>query len=305
MTDFATRPAADSEIEDWLAGWRTRWEAEFARTGMAPNTDRRVQRHTGSPDATVQRLLYAGEPAGFLALSTVSDYGASTAVLDDVFVEEPLRRRGIATAAVRFAEDWARTRASRIRTRIDGVTPAQLALVRDWTFGGQSMVKELTPSGLELPAGLSVRPLSEDEYPAWRARLVTEYGQSFVDTGLLDPEQAGVRAEEQTASILPDGLATEGHEFACLLDHGTRVADIWLRHGYEPGVSFVFDVEVNADQRGKGRGKAIMIAGEAAALMAGSTRLALHVFGHNTVARRLYERLGYEIIDQGWSLTLS
>ena len=70
-------------------------------------------------------------------------------------------------------------------------------------------------------------------------------------------------------------------------------------------MSFVFDVEVNADQRGKGRGKAIMIAGEAAALMAGSTRLALHVFGHNTVARRLYERLGYEIIDQGWSLTLS
>jgi GNAT superfamily N-acetyltransferase len=305
MTDLTVRPATTDEIESWLAGWRMRWEAEYARTGTVPNTDRRVRRHTGSPDATVLRLLDGGEPVGTLALSTVTDFGTSSAVLDDLFVEEPFRRRGIGTAAVRLAEEWARERSKRIRGRTDGVSPAQLALVREWTLGGQSMVKDLSPSGLELPAGVGVRPVRQSEFDAWYPQLVAGYGQSFVDAGLLSPEEARVRAEEQTAELLTEGLATEGHEFVTLLDHGEPVGEIWLRHGMEPGMSFVFDVEVHADQRGKGYGRALMIAGEAASLAAGSQRLGLHVFGHNTVARRLYEKLGYQTVDQSWSLSLS
>lgn len=305
MTDLTVRPATSEEIESWLAGWRTRWEAEYARTNSEPNTDRTIRRREDSPDATVLRLLDGGEPVGILALSTRSDSGAPSAVLDDVFVEEPFRRRGIGTAAVRLAEDWARERSKRIRGRTDGVSPAQLGLVREWTLGGQGMVKDLTPSGLELPAGVGVRPMRQAEFDEWYPRLIEGYGQSFVDAGLLTPEEGRVRAEEQTAGLLTEGLATEGHEFVTLLDGGEPVGDIWLRHGLEPGMSFVFNVEVYAGHRGKGYGRALMIAGEAASLAAGSQRLGLHVFGHNTVARQLYERLGYQVIDQSWSLSLS
>lgn len=305
MTDLTVRPATADEIDAWLAGWRTRWEAEYARTQSDPGTDRRIQRHKDSPDATVLRLIHGGEPVGILALSTVVDFGAPSAVLDDLFVAEPFRRRGIGRAALRLAEDWGRERAQRIRTRTDGVDPAQQALIREWTLGGQGMVKDLGPSGLELPAGVSVRRMLPEEYDAWYPVLVAEYGQSFVDAGLLSPEEAHTRAVSQTAELLPEGLATEGHEFVTLVDHGQPVGKIWLRHGQEPGKSFVFDVEVDEDQRGKGHGRSLMIAGEAASLAAGSTRLGLHVFGHNTVARRLYERLGYQIIDQGWTLSFS
>jgi GNAT superfamily N-acetyltransferase len=299
------RPATAAEIETWLAEWRTRWEAEYARTQSDPHTDQRENRRRESPDATVLRLLHEGEPVGILAMSSRADFGAPSAVLDDVFVEEPFRRRGIGAAAVRLAEDWARERSPRIRTRTDGVNPAQTALVREWTLGGQGMVKDLGPSGLELPAGVTVRPMQQPEYDAWYPILVDGYGQSFVDAGLLSPEEAKVRAQSQTDELLPDGLATEGHEFVTLADHGEPVGQIWLRHGLDPGMSFVFDVEVHESRRGQGHGKSLMIAGEAASLAAGSTRLGLHVFGHNTVARRLYERLGYQIIDQSWSLTLS
>lgn len=305
MTELTVRSATPDEIESWLAGWRTRWEAEYARTQSPANTDRRVQRHMESPDATVLRLLHGEEPVGVLALSTVVDYGAPSAVLDDLFIEEPFRRQGFGRAAVRLAEEWGRERSQRIRTRTDGVSPEQTALVRGWTLGGQGMVKDLTPSGLELPAGISVRPMAQSEYDAWYPILVREYGQSFVDAGILGPEEAHVRAVSQTESLLPDGLATEGHEFVTLADAGEAVGKIWLRHGQEPGVSFVFDVEVDEGQRGKGHGKSLMIAGEAASLAAGSTRLGLHVFGHNTVARRLYEKIGYQTIDQSWSLAFS
>jgi len=305
MTELTVRPATAEEIDTWLAEWRTRWEAEYARTNSDPQTDRREQRRRESPDATVLRLLHDGEPVGILALSMREDYGVPSAALDDLFVDEPFRRRGIGTAAVRLAEEWARERSQRIRARTNGVDPAQAALVREWTLGGQGMVKELGPSGLELPAGVSVRPMQQPEFDAWYPILIEGYGQSFVDAGLLSPEEARIRAQSQTAELLPDGLATEGHEFVTLLDHGDPVGQIWLRHGQEPGTSFVFDVEVHENRRGQGHGKSLMIAGEAASLAAGSTRLGLHVFGHNTVARRLYERLGYEIIDQSWSLTLS
>jgi ribosomal protein S18 acetylase RimI-like enzyme len=305
MTELTVRPATTEETESWLAGWRTRWEAEYARTNSEANTDRMLQRRADSPDAIVLRLLDGGEPVGILALSTRTDFGAPSAVLDDVYVEEHFRRRGIGTAAVRLAQDWARERAMRIRARTDGVSPAQLGLVRAWTLGGQSMVKNLTPSGLELPPGVAVRSTQQSEFDSWYPRLVEGYGQSFVDAGLLSPEEARVRAEEQTAELLTDGLATEGHEFVTLLDRGEPVGEIWLRHGLEPGMSYVFDVEVHADQRGKGYGRALMIAGEAASLAAGSERLGLHVFGHNTVARRLYEKLAYQTIDQSWSLALS
>jgi ribosomal protein S18 acetylase RimI-like enzyme len=305
MTDLTVRSASAEEIETWLAEWRTRWEAEYARTGSDPHTERRIQRRADSPDATVLRLLDGDEPVGFLALSTMTEYGETSAALDDVFVAQEHRGRGIGRAAVRLAEEWARERGARIRGRVDGVTPAQLALVRHWTLGGQGMVKELTPSGLELPAGVSVRPMAQSEYDAWYPHMVEGYGQSFVDAGVLTPEEARVRAVEQTESLLPEGLATAGHEFVSLTDHGDPVGVIWLRHGLEPGRSFVFDVEVNEEQRGKGYGKALMIAGEAASLAAGSSYLGLHVFGHNTVARSLYEKLGYQVVDQSWSLSLS
>jgi ribosomal protein S18 acetylase RimI-like enzyme len=48
-----------------------------------------------------------------------------------------------------------------------------------------------------------------------------------------------------------------------------------------------------------------MVAGEAAAHSAGSKRLGLHVFGHNTVAIGLYDSLGYQVVEQTWSLSLS
>ncbi len=305
MTDLTVRSASAEEIETWLAEWRTRWEAEYARTGSDPQTERRISRRAESPDATVLRLLDGGEPVGILALSTVVDYGQTFATLDDVFVDEAYRGRGIGHAAVRLAEEWARERSARIRGQVDGVTPAQLALVRHWTFGGQSMVKDLTPSGLELPAGVSVRPMAQAEYDDWYPHMVAGYGQSFVDAGVLTPEEARVRAVEQTESLLPEGLATAGHEFVSLTDHGKPVGVIWLRHGLEPGRSFVFEVEVHEEQRGKGYGKALMIAGEAASLAAGSSSLGLYVFGHNTVARTLYEKLGYQVGDQSWSLSLS
>ncbi|HEY7781211.1 MAG TPA: GNAT family N-acetyltransferase [Ktedonobacterales bacterium] len=63
--------------------------------------------------------------------------------------------------------------------------------------------------------------------------------------------------------------------------------------------AFVYDIEINEGYRGKGYGKAAMLAVESAVRPMGAAHIDLSVFGYNTTARRLYEGLGYEPIAIG------
>ena len=57
---------------------------------------------------------------------------------------------------------------------------------------------------------------------------------------------------------------------------------------------FIFDVEIREEFRGKGYGKQIMLLIEEKARELELKSIGLHVFGYNTVAKNLYEGIGYE-----------
>jgi len=57
-------------------------------------------------------------------------------------------------------------------------------------------------------------------------------------------------------------------------------------------VEVVHDIALSQDFRGKGLGKASMLAVEAKAKRLGAASLGLHVFAYNTVAHELYKKLG-------------
>ncbi|PPF38971.1 hypothetical protein C5B93_06100 [Rathayibacter sp. AY1A2] len=60
------------------------------------------------------------------------------------------------------------------------------------------------------------------------------------------------------------------------------------------GVGYVWDVQIDAAERGSGLGRAAMLLAESHVRSRGGSALALNVFGFNTAARALYESLGYE-----------
>ena len=62
-----------------------------------------------------------------------------------------------------------------------------------------------------------------------------------------------------------------------------------------PPHSFVYGLDVNADQRRKGYGQAIMEAAMQECRERGIASMGLNVFGHNDTARRLYDRLGFQV----------
>jgi ribosomal protein S18 acetylase RimI-like enzyme len=145
---------------------------------------------------------------------------------------------------------------------------------------------------------ITLVPMTPAEYEDWKAAGIAGYAQEFVDSSILSPEEARKRAEEDYRSLLPDGLDTENHLIWSAQDEsGRAVGSIWVALLPErtPPHSFVYSLDVNADQRRKGYGRAIMEAAMQECRARGIGSMGLNVFGHNDTARRLYERLGFTV----------
>lgn len=152
---------------------------------------------------------------------------------------------------------------------------------------------------------LDLRRMTQAAYDRWRSTAVELFAQSFVDSGILDLEAALKRAEVQFAQLLPDGLDTPGHSLLSAFDGDTEVGMTWLFAG-EPDAStmFVYDFQVDETMRRRGLGRRLMEAVVADARARGMAAIALHVFGHNTGARALYEQAGFEVTSVNMKLTL-
>jgi ribosomal protein S18 acetylase RimI-like enzyme len=141
-----------------------------------------------------------------------------------------------------------------------------------------------------------LRPMTAEEYDAWVPNAIAEYAADHVRMGSRPAEGALESATKEFETLLPDGLDTAAHHLLVGVDDGAPVGILWLNIPVDqPGPrAFVYGVEVDASMRGRGYGRSIMLAAESYAREHGATSIRLHVFGDNTVARRLYESLGYE-----------
>lgn len=151
-------------------------------------------------------------------------------------------------------------------------------------------------------ADLHLRPMTETEFEAYLRRAVSGYAAEHVAAGDWAAEDAEVRAAADTAQLLPAGLETEDMLFYMAeAGDGEVVGWVWLclrtPHG-ERAIAWIYDIEVVADQRGKGYGRALLAAAEAELRVREVPAVALNVFGSNEVAQRLYATSGYELMSQ-------
>jgi ribosomal protein S18 acetylase RimI-like enzyme len=145
-----------------------------------------------------------------------------------------------------------------------------------------------------MPA-LTLTPLTAEEFTAYYRETVSAYAAANVATGSWKPEEAQQRAEDTHAELLPDGVATPKHHLFAARAENRRVGVIWFAERDEASgpLAYVYDVRVDADQRGKGYGRAVMEAVEAEVRKLGLSKIQLHVHGGNTTARALYGSAGY------------
>ena len=145
-------------------------------------------------------------------------------------------------------------------------------------------------------AELSLRPLTRAEFDEWLPRQVAGYAALIAASGALPAQAAREKAERDTGRYF--GGATPGQLVFRIMAGPVAVGWLWLGvPGPEPDprMAWVFELEIEAAFRGRGYGRAAMRLAEDEAKARGMTSLGLNVHGQNTVARSLYESLGYEI----------
>ena len=124
-------------------------------------------------------------------------------------------------------------------------------------------------------------PMNEAEYVIWRAKSETNYRDEIVKNGstLAEPQK---KADNDWVGTLWPGV----------------------RGAPDNRKSYIYDIVLNEETRGKGIGTKAMVLLEDEVRKLGLRHIGLHVFGHNKVARGLYESLGYEITNLNMEKTL-
>lgn len=143
---------------------------------------------------------------------------------------------------------------------------------------------------------LHLRPMTADEYRVWHREAVASYADDLVRNVRLSPEAAERNAADTLRTLLPEGLATRDHWLKVAEDErGERVGHLWFARRATPGgeIAYLFDIQVVESERGRGYGRRLMERFEEEVAALGLERIELNVFGHNEVARGLYEDLGY------------
>jgi ribosomal protein S18 acetylase RimI-like enzyme len=152
------------------------------------------------------------------------------------------------------------------------------------------------------PTGVRLDPMTAEEFAVFDASLRTSYVEARIAAG-DSPERAARVAEEQLGRLLPTGRASEHQHFFTARASDRPVGHLWLHTG-RPMV-FVDDVEVRPDLRGQGYGRAIMQLAALWAQQRAAHAIGLNVFSHNTMARDLYERLGYRVTERHGQLAVT
>ncbi|MFD3556397.1 GNAT family N-acetyltransferase [Streptomyces goshikiensis] len=232
----------------------------------------------------------ATDGTGWAAVAVAEENGATVGRIHDLTV--PHGRE--------WAERWCAERgALRVTVRLTGGAGA----FADYPVRGQNRLRAVAKRP-ELPAGLAVRRLTAEEYPGWLAGEQAGYVADIVRAGALSPEQAREKSDRDFARFLPQGYMTPGHGFYAMEAEGVVIGTGWVNHGFLPGVTFGFSLEVYEEHRGKGYGRAAMALGEWVTRQGGDEVMMLNVFGGNEVAIGLYESAGFAVLEEYRSIDL-
>ncbi|MFD4790697.1 GNAT family N-acetyltransferase [Streptomyces sp. NPDC058459] len=253
-----------------------------------------LQQHADGTRARRFQVCVNSRPAGEIHLDTSPFLGPSVARVTELRIDEPDRRRGRGTVAMLAAEEVVRgwgCRQMELTLPAGAEGASRLAGALGYVPRNRNMRKRLGAGPPPLPPGSTARPMTEAEFTVWQAAERVRYAGEWIERGVPEAD-AHAKARRDHATVLPDGLATEGVWFGVLEHEGTPVGHVWL--GRREGERWIYDVQTEEARRGRGHGRALMLLAEARTIAEGGHTLGLNVFAGNTPAERLYESLGYE-----------
>lgn len=144
---------------------------------------------------------------------------------------------------------------------------------------------------------VKLRLMTPVDFETFLAQAVPEYASDNVKSGRWSRDEALARSGKAFAELLPQGGATPQH-FLYVMDHETtnqKVGYLWVHVEPEGKRAFLYQIFVLPEHRSKGFGSSAVREVEKILKAKGVEQLALHVFGFNEGAIRLYKRLGFQV----------
>jgi ribosomal protein S18 acetylase RimI-like enzyme len=142
---------------------------------------------------------------------------------------------------------------------------------------------------------ITLSPMTEPEFQAYRVKVIQEYAREKILAGNWSQDEALERSRDQVESLLPQGIQTpNNYLFSLKNENGEKVGLLWYASPpKQPGLAFIYDFEIYPPFRRRGFASQAIAALEQEAKSRGLKRIELHVFGHNTAARALYNKMGF------------
>lgn len=273
-----------------LAGTHTQESAQVTAAGIV---DRLLIDGVSSPHQHVFVVLDAGRRVGSCWLAVTPDNGE--AFVYDV-AAQPAYTEGVMEALEHTATELG---ADVLRLNVFG-HEAELAMTtqrRDYKVSATQMRLPLRPALTRHSRyEIAFRQMDESEFDRFRSSTIAAHAENLIRSRTAPPSQAARNSAKEFDDMLPDGLATQGSYLWCALSDRTPVGTLWIE--VDQHSAFICDVAVEASLRRRGYGTAIMHACERFCLAEGITVIGLSVFGFNVAARAMYQKLGYELVEE-------
>lgn len=139
-----------------------------------------------------------------------------------------------------------------------------------------------------------LRQMSSTEFEQYIDNAVKVYAQEKIESGNWTEDEAFHKSKSEYNKLLPSGVySNNNHLFSILNEANEVIGMIWLCEKGN-GSAFIYDISIYEDYQCKGYGLRAMEEIESKARTLGLEKIELHVFGHNTRAISLYEKLNYK-----------
>lgn len=139
--------------------------------------------------------------------------------------------------------------------------------------------------------------MTEATYATYIAEAIPGYARENITSGSWCEETALEQARKEFEHLLPQGLATPDNFLYEIHDQReqSNIGMLWfaLREQGGEKLAFVLDVVINTEYQRKGYATRALRLLEEKVFELGCSRIAMHVFPHNTGAVALYQKLGY------------
>jgi ribosomal protein S18 acetylase RimI-like enzyme len=141
---------------------------------------------------------------------------------------------------------------------------------------------------------MTFAPFDPEELGEWLHRERASYIQERINSGDT-PEEATANADLSLERSFPGGSPGALQMVGRVLCGSEHVGELWIGpFGSDPRRWWVWNIVIDEQKRARGYGRKTMILAEELAAARGATSIGLNVFAHNSVARHLYQSLGYE-----------